>query len=330
MLWVVEVEDLYKVYPGDIRALNGVSFRVSRGEIYSILGPNGAGKTTTMKIIATLLKPTSGSVRVSGIDVASNPSSVRRIIGYVPQDLSADDELTGFENVVLQARLYGLSKGDAARKAKELLEMVGLGDAANRLVRSYSGGMRRRLELAMGLVNDPELLILDEPTLGLDVQSRLALWDYIYRLKREGNLTILMTTHYMDEADRLSDRVAIIDRGRIVIEGPPNNLKSRIGGDIIMIKISSVSGDIAGKIASVEGVLGVDLVEGNLRIKVRSAEQAMAKLLGVLGSINGQIEGISITKPTLDQVFIEYTGRMFRDEEPGDFRRQMMVWRRRR
>lgn len=330
MLWVVEVENLYKVYPGNIRALNGISFRVSRGEIYSILGPNGAGKTTTMKIIATLLKPTSGSVRVSGIDVASNPSAVRRIIGYVPQDLSADDELTGFENVVLQARLYGLSKSDAARKARELLEMVGLGDAANRLVRSYSGGMRRRLELAMGLVNDPELLILDEPTLGLDVQSRLALWEYIYRLKRERDLTILMTTHYMDEADRLSDRVAIIDRGRIVVEGPPNDLKSRIGGDIIMIKISSVSEDIAGKIASVEGVLGVDLVEGNLRIKVRSAEQAMAKLLGVLSSINGQIEGVSITKPTLDQVFIEYTGRMFRDEEPSDFRRQMMVWRRRR
>jgi len=329
-MWVVEAEDLQKIYPGGVRALNGVSFRVSRGEIYSILGPNGAGKTTTMKIIATLLKPTSGRVSVMGIDVVSEPDRVRRIIGYVPQDLSADDELTGLENVVLQARLYGIPKGEARRRALELLEMVGLRDAAGRLVKSYSGGMRRRLELAMGLVNEPELLILDEPTLGLDVQSRLGLWEYIRRLRKEKGLTILMTTHYMDEADRLSDRIAIIDRGRIVAEGTPEELKSRVGGDVIMVRASSVPGDVVEKIRSVDGVLGADLVEGNLRIKVRSAEKAMARLLSVLSSIGADVESISISKPTLDQVFIEYTGRMFRDEEPGDFRRQMMVWRRRR
>jgi ABC-2 type transport system ATP-binding protein len=329
-MWVVEVENLYKIYPGGVKALNGISFRVSKGEIYSILGPNGAGKTTTMKIIATLLKPTSGSASVMGIDVTSNPDAVRRIIGYVPQDLSADDELTGVENVILQARLYGISKGEARRRAMELLEMVGLKDAANRTVRSYSGGMRRRLELAMGLVNDPELLILDEPTLGLDVQSRLALWDYIKRLKNEGGLTILMTTHYMDEADKLSTRVAIIDRGRIVVEGSPEELKSRIGGDVIMVKVSSPLQNIIDKIRTIEGVLSVDLVENLVRIKVESAEKAMAKLLGVLSSINTSIEGISIAKPTLDQVFIEYTGRMFRDEEPSDFRKQVSVWRKRR
>jgi ABC-2 type transport system ATP-binding protein len=329
-MWVVEVENLYKIYPGGVKALNGISFRVSKGEIYSILGPNGAGKTTTMKIIATLLKPTSGSASVMGIDVTSNPDAVRRIIGYVPQDLSADDELTGVENVILQARLYGISKGEARRRAMELLEMVGLKDAANRAVRSYSGGMRRRLELAMGLVNDPELLILDEPTLGLDVQSRLALWDYIKRLKNEGGLTILMTTHYMDEADKLSTRVAIIDRGRIVVEGSPEELKSRIGGDVIMVKVSSPLQNIIDKIGTIEGVLSVDLVENLVRIKVESAEKAMAKLLGVLSSINTSIEGISIAKPTLDQVFIEYTGRMFRDEEPSDFRKQVSVWRKRR
>jgi len=329
-MWVVEVENLYKIYPGGVKALNGISFRVSKGEIYSILGPNGAGKTTTMKIIATLLKPTSGSASVMGIDVTSNPDAVRRIIGYVPQDLSADDELTGVENVILQARLYGISKGEARRRAMELLEMVGLKDAANRTVRSYSGGMRRRLELAMGLVNDPELLILDEPTLGLDVQSRLALWDYIKRLKNEGGLTILMTTHYMDEADKLSTRVAIIDRGRIVVEGSPEELKSRIGGDVIMVKVSSPLQNIINKIGTIEGVLSVDLVENLVRIKVESAEKAMAKLLGVLSSINTSIESISIAKPTLDQVFIEYTGRMFRDEEPSDFRKQVSVWRKRR
>jgi ABC-2 type transport system ATP-binding protein len=329
-MWVVEVENLYKIYPGGVKALNGISFRVSKGEIYSILGPNGAGKTTTMKIIATLLKPTSGSASVMGIDVTSNPDAVRRIIGYVPQDLSADDELTGVENVILQARLYGISKGEARRRAMELLEMVGLKDAANRTVRSYSGGMRRRLELAMGLVNDPELLILDEPTLGLDVQSRLALWDYIKRLKNEGGLTILMTTHYMDEADKLSTRVAIIDRGRIVVEGSPEELKSRIGGDVIMVKVSSPLQNIMDKIGAIEGVLSVDLVENMVRIKVESAEKAMAKLLGVLSSINTSIESISIAKPTLDQVFIEYTGRMFRDEEPSDFRKQVSVWRKRR
>ncbi len=329
-MWVVEVENLYKIYPGGVKALNGISFKVSKGEIYSILGPNGAGKTTTMKIIATLLKPTSGSASVMGIDVTSNPDAVRRIIGYVPQDLSADDELTGVENVILQARLYGISKGEARRRAMELLEMVGLKDAANRIVRSYSGGMRRRLELAMGLVNDPELLILDEPTLGLDVQSRLALWDYIERLKKERGLTILMTTHYMDEADKLSTRVAIIDRGRIVVEGSPEELKSRIGGDVIMVKLSNPPQNIIGKIRTIEGILSVDLVENIVRIKVESAEKAMARLLGILSSINTSVESISIAKPTLDQVFIEYTGRIFRDEEPGDFRKQVIVWRRRR
>jgi ABC-2 type transport system ATP-binding protein len=231
---------------------------------------------------------------------------------------------------MLQARLYGISRSDARRRALELLEMVGLSDAANRIVRSYSGGMRRRLELAMGLINNPELLILDEPTLGLDVQSRLALWDYIRMLKKENGLTIIITTHYMDEADKLSDMVAIIDHGRIVVEGSPEELKSRIGGDVIMVKISRASQEIIDRIRVVDDVLNVDLVENIIRIKVRSAEKAMARLLGTLSSINADVESISITKPTLDQVFVEYTGRVFREEEPGDFRKQVMVWRRRR
>jgi len=329
-VWAVEVEDLHKIYPGGVKALSGVSFKVSKGEVYSLLGPNGAGKTTTMKIIATLLKPTSGRVMVMGIDVASNPDSVRKIIGYVPQDLSADDELTGIENVVLQARLYGIPKDKAVRRARELLEMVGLGEAANRLVKSYSGGMRRRLELAMGLVNEPELLILDEPTLGLDVQSKLSLWEHIERLRKEKKVTILMTTHYMDEADRLSDRIAIIDRGKIVAEGSPQELKAKVGGDVIMIKISSDPLKVAEKLKMIDGVRGVDVIEGNIRIKVNVAETMLPEILKVLGSVDGKIESISITRPTLDQVFIEYTGRMFRDEEPGDFRRQMMIWRRKR
>ncbi|MEM2202857.1 MAG: ATP-binding cassette domain-containing protein [Sulfolobales archaeon] len=329
-MWAVEVEDLHKIYPGGVKALSGVSFKVSKGEVYSLLGPNGAGKTTTMKIIATLLKPTSGRVMVMGIDVASNPDSVRKIIGYVPQDLSADDELTGIENVVLQARLYGIPKDKAVRRARELLEMVGLGEAANRLVKSYSGGMRRRLELAMGLVNEPELLILDEPTLGLDVQSKLSLWEHIERLRKEKKVTILMTTHYMDEADRLSDRIAIIDRGKIVAEGSPQELKAKVGGDVIMIKISSDPLKVAEKLKMIDGVRGVDVIEGNIRIKVNVAETMLPEILKVLGSVDGKIESISITRPTLDQVFIEYTGRMFRDEEPGDFRRQMMIWRRKR
>jgi|GEM_PF-1134098 len=218
-----------------------------------------------MKIIATLLKPTSGRVSVMGLDVTTKPDSVRRIIGYVPQDLSADDELTGIENVMLQARLYGISRSDARRRALELLEMIGLSDAANRIVRSYSGGTRRRLELAMGLINNPELLILDEPTLGLDVQSRLALWDYIKMLKKENGLTIIITTHYMDEADKLSDMVAIIDHGRIVVEGSPEELKSRIGGDVIMVKISRASQEIIDRIRVVDDVLNVDLVKNIIR-----------------------------------------------------------------
>lgn len=327
----VAVEDLHKVYPGGVRAVDGISFRVGRGEIYTLLGPNGAGKTTTMKIIATLLKPTRGRVEIMGIDVVREPAKARRVIGYVPQDLSADDELTGMENVVLQARLYGMGRRDAEKRASQLLKMVGLGEAANRVVRSYSGGMRRRLELAMGLVNEPELLIMDEPTVGLDVQSRLGIWEYIRKLGKQEGLTILLTTHYMDEADRLSSRVAIIDRGRIVAEGSPEELKSRIGGDIITVKLSSTpSEELLDTVRGLEGVISADVVEKSLRIKTRSSTETLARLVNTLNSLADGVESISITKATLDQVFVEYTGKMFRDEEEGDFSRQMMIWRWRR
>ncbi len=328
---VVEVENLVKIYPGGVRAVDNISFKVRKGEIYSLLGPNGAGKTTTMKIITTLLKPTSGMVNVGGYSVIEEPQKVRKIIGYVPQDLSADDELTGLENMMLQARLYGYSKSEARRRSIELLEMVGLKEAADKLVKTYSGGMRRRLELAMGLVNEPEVLILDEPTLGLDVQSRIHIWDYIRRIIRENSITVIMTTHYMEEADSLSDRVAIIDRGKIVVEGTPEELKSRISGEIILIYTENEADkQVMDKISTLKDVIDVDKIDKVIRIKVNSIASTINKILNLIEREKVGVKSISIEKPTLEQVFIEYTGRMFRDEEPVDSRRMIAIWRRRR
>lgn len=321
-------DGLVVVYRGGVRALDGLDLQVGEGELFALVGPNGAGKTTAIRVFTTLLKPTRGRALVAGIDVSERPGEVRKRIGYVPQNLSADDELTGLENMLLQCRLYGLSGGEARRRSLGLLELVGLREAADRVVAGYSGGMRRRLELAMGLVHTPEILFLDEPTLGLDVQSRLQIWDYIRRLQAEEGITVLFTTHYMDEADRLSGRVGIIDRGKIVALGTPEELKSRLGGDVVVLKSYGPGLDEA--LRELECVKRFDVVDGLYRVKVENGEEALPRLLRKLSERGLTVAQVSLIKPSLDQVFVELTGREYREEEPPDYVGLMAVRRRRR
>jgi len=311
----IETVNLVKIYKGGVKALQGVSFCAKKGEIYGLLGPNGAGKTTTVKILSTLIKPTSGTARILGHDVVQESGTVRRLIGVVPQDLTSDDEMTGFENVYIHARLYGLGRKEAEEKAWEVLEFMGLTEAANRKTITYSGGMRKRLEIAMSLVHDPQVLFLDEPTLGLDVQSRRHLWDLILSLKKQGK-TILLTTHYMEEADYLSDRVGIIDMGRIVAEGTPEELKRRLGGDRIHIRpVDPAQAQVIGQTLESAGFTVV-LENGEVIVKVPKAEEALLSIARIIEKFN--IADIRISKPNLEEVFLELTGRRLRDEESLD------------
>ncbi len=322
----VEALNLVKVYPNGVRAVNGVSFCIRRGEIFSLLGPNGAGKTTTVRMLSTLIKPTSGDATILGSSVVKEPYKVRKVVGVVPQDLTSDDEMTGWDNVYFQARLYGLKGEEAVESTRKALEFMGLLEVAKRKVSTYSGGMRRRLEIAMSLVHEPEILYLDEPTLGLDVQSRRHLWDLIRRLKREGK-TILLTTHYMEEAEELSDRVAIIDYGKIIAEGPPRDLISKLGGDRIHLIIDDTkkAADLANELAS----LGwrARSVGNEVIVTVREAAKALPELAGFLG----RVREVKVVKPNLEEVFLELTGRRLRDEEPVDsFKYRVMTRRLRR
>ncbi|MCE4600024.1 MAG: ATP-binding cassette domain-containing protein [Desulfurococcales archaeon] len=322
----VEARELVKVYPNGVRAVDGVSFCIRKGEIFSLLGPNGAGKTTTVRMLSTLIKPTSGDARILGYSVVREANKVRRVIGIVPQDLTSDDEMTGWDNVYIQARLYGYRGREAEERTRNALKFMDLLDVANRRVATYSGGMRRRLEIAMSLVHSPEVLYLDEPTLGLDVQSRRHLWSLINQLKSEG-ITILLTTHYMEEADYLSDRVAIIDHGRIIAEGTPEELKARLGGERIHLELDSEdkAKELAGTLA--ENGWSVKTVNSTVIVTVSNAARAIPELASYIGLARE----VKIVKPNLEEVFIELTGRRLRDEEPIDaFRYRVMARRVRR
>ncbi|MCE4626896.1 MAG: ATP-binding cassette domain-containing protein [Desulfurococcales archaeon] len=322
----VEAENLVKIYSGNVKAVDNVSFCIKRGEIYSLLGPNGAGKTTTVKMLSTLLKPTSGDARVLGHSIVKEPNKVRRIIGIVPQELTSDDEMTGWDNVYIQAKLYGYTRSEAEKRTREALEFMDLLDVANRKVSTYSGGMRRRLEIAMSLVHQPEILYMDEPTLGLDVQSRRHLWNLITQLKKEG-ITILLTTHYMEEAESLSDRVAIIDHGRIIAEGTPAELTSKLGGERIhlIMKSNNEAEQLANRLSGLG--FNVKVFNETLVVTVSNAAKAIPELAPYLSNV---VE-VRITRPNLEEVFLELTGRRLRDEEPIDsFRYRVMTRRLRR
>jgi ABC-2 type transport system ATP-binding protein len=294
-----------------------ISFHVTNGEIFGFLGPNGAGKTTTIKMLNTLASITEGRATVAGHDVARDPGAVRKSIGVVPQELTADDELTGTENMLLMARLHHVKGGEAKEKTASLLKLVDLDGAAGRKVRTYSGGMRRRLQLVMGLLHEPQVLFLDEPTLGLDVQTRSTMWDYIKALNRDRGLTVFMTTHYLEEADSLCSRIAIIDKGTIRVSGSPAELKETLGGDIVTLTLSDGTEDLTGFFRGIEGVKEVTRSGEVYRIKLPKTEKALPAIVaGVVGK-DLQIKDISFSKPTLDQVFLEVAGKSMRDEEAG-------------
>jgi ABC-2 type transport system ATP-binding protein len=311
---IVKVKDLSKAF-GQLRAVDGISFEVRQGEIFGFLGPNGAGKSTTINMLTTLLPPTSGTAEVCGFDVHKHPNDVRASVGVVPQDYTADEDMTGYENIILCADLYGIPRSDSRRHANELLQLVELQDAAKRKVSTYSGGMRRRLELACGLINYPRLLFLDEPTLGLDVQTRAAVWQYIRNLKRDYKMTLFLTTHYLEEADNLCDRVAIIDHGHIVKIGTPEELKAGVGGDVIVVGVKEPEPDISEEIAKVGLVKTVTKTGNDYRIKADSGEEASPAIIDLIRSKGLHVSKISLTKPTLDEAYLELTGRTLREEE---------------
>jgi ABC-2 type transport system ATP-binding protein len=311
---IVEVTNLSKAF-AKLQAVDNVSFEVKEGEIFGFLGPNGAGKTTTINMLTTLLRPSSGNAQVCGYDVHTNANEVRRNVGVVPQEYTADEDMSGHNNIILCADLYGLPRSDSEPHAEELLKLVELQDAANRKVSTYSGGMRRRLELACGLINYPKLLFLDEPTLGLDVQTRAAVWKYIRMLKEEYHMTLFLTTHYLEEADALCDRIAIIDHGHIVRIGTPDELKASIGGDVIVVGVRELAPDISSEIANIQLVKDVKKNNGIYRIKAERGEEATPEIMDLIRSRGLHVTRISLTKPTLDEAYLEYTGHSMREEE---------------
>jgi ABC-2 type transport system ATP-binding protein len=271
MMSAIVTDGLTKVFNGLV-AVDHVSFEVKEGEIFGFLGPNGAGKTTTINMLTTVLKPTEGRAEVMGYDIVSEANKVRESIGVVPQEYTADEDLTGYENVLLCADLYGIPREISKKRAIELLELVDLLPFKDKRVETYSGGMRRRLELACGLVNRPKLLFLDEPTLGLDVQTRFSIWEYIKRLKSESDMTIFLTTHYLEEADTLCDRVAIIDHGKILTVGSPEELKRGLGGDVLTVRVDSTA-DLTSILSELEGILEVRKVNDSYLVRPRTGRQ---------------------------------------------------------
>ncbi|MFD3910322.1 ATP-binding cassette domain-containing protein [Streptomyces sp. NPDC058603] len=314
---VVRADDLVKTYPGGVTALNGLGLTVEAGTVLGLLGPNGAGKSTTVKILTTLARPDSGTATVAGHDVLRHPGRVRRAIGVVAQKSGADPAATGRENLVLQGRLYGLRGAELNRRVDELLDRFALTDAARRLVKGYSGGMRRRLDVALGLVHRPEVLFLDEPTTGLDPEARTAMWDEITRLSGDEGLTILLTTHYLEEADRLAERIAIVDRGRIVVEGTPDALKGELRGDAVHLELRA-DGDRAALTGVLAGLAGLhDLAVDGRRVSVRADDGAAAVpvLLAALERAGASVAAATVARPSLDDVYLRYAGRRFSEAE---------------
>lgn len=326
---VIETNSLTKRF-GTLVAVDHVSFSVEEGEIFGFLGPNGAGKTTTINMLTTLMSPTEGSAKVGGFDVEKQDDKVREIVGLVPQDITVDDDLTGMENMILQTKLYHVPTKVAKERIREVLNLVGLTDAANRKVETYSGGMRKLLELAEGLIHYPKVLFLDEPTLGLDVQTRVVVWDYIKKLRKERGITMFLTTHYMEEADLLCDRIAIIDHGKIVALDTPQNLKDSLGGDIIELEFDQSSVDNTKTLSSLSQVKDVKKIGDVYRIKVSNGEEALPKIMENVLKNNLRISKVSFVKPTLDQVYLEYTGRSLRETqvETAEMWRRMRTLRR--
>ena len=314
---MIEVEGLTKTYPPSSKVVDGVSFRVGEGEVFSLLGPNGAGKTTTIRMLTTLTSITEGKAKVGGRDLARDPGGVRSLIGVVPQEVALDNELKGIENLLLAAKLHHVPNDLARRRATELLRLVELDGSMGNRVNTYSGGMKRRLQLITALIHQPRVLFLDEPTVGLDIQTRTKIWDYIKRL-RENGLTIFMTTHYLEEADKLSDTVAIMDHGVIKVSGSPADLKESLHGDILTVSVEDGGDELTEFFRSVPNVIEVTRTDNLYRLKLPKVESALPAIIAGIASKDLMITETSFSKPTLDQVFLEVTGRSMRDaQEPN-------------
>ncbi len=324
----IEVRNLTKVFNG-FTAVDDISFEVKQGEIFGLLGPNGAGKTTTIHMLSTLLTPTSGYAKVCGYDIVKERSEVRRSIGIVFQEPALDNKLTGRENLEFHAMLYGMNKAKRKRRIEEVLELVELKDRADVLVEKYSGGMKRRLEIARGLIHKPKILFLDEPTLGLDAQTRRHIWEYIKRLRKENNITIILTTHYMEEADHLCDRVAIIDHGKIIAIDTPKNLKDRLGGDVITFELEGDIREFLNEINKLNFVKSVKEHNGKLTITVEQGEKRIPKLINLAQKMSISVSSVSLHKPSLEDVFLHFTGRTIREKEASQRERNLMSARRR-
>jgi ABC-2 type transport system ATP-binding protein len=319
---VIEVAGLVKEYPGGTRALDGIDVAIGAGEFFGFLGPNGAGKTTTIRILATLIPPTAGRAFVAGLDVVRYPADVRRRVGFAMQTVAIDVMATGRENLELIGRLHRVPGAELRRRVDELLELMSLTEVSRKLAGTYSGGMKRRLDLASALVHRPEVLFLDEPTEGLDPQSRTALWEELERVNRAGT-TMFLTTHYMEEADRLCGRLGIIDHGRIVASGSPEQLKRSVGSDTVTLRLESDGTDTLGRaqaaverlVADFTPVLGVERTPTGISLSVADAEAAIPGLLHRLDGAEVVIGGLSMDKPSLDDSFLHFTGRRIRAEE---------------
>jgi len=313
----IVVEELRKRYK-DVQALDGVSFAVREGEVFGLLGPNGAGKSTTVRTLATLTQPDSGRALVAGEDVVRNPNRVRSSIGYVAQDSGVDWEATGRENLMLQGRIQGLAGAPLRSRVGELLELVGLTEAADRIARGYSGGMKRRLDIAIGLVHRPRVLFLDEPTTGLDPEARAAMWVEVERLAAQESLTILLTTHYLEEADRLAERVAIVSRGKIVVEGTPEELKANLRGELVTVELVDLDGRLGEAVGIVAALDGASEVSGDgqhVRARVPNGAQAIPTILSTLDGRGFGVASVTTARPSLDDVYLHYTGRDFATED---------------
>lgn len=319
LLYTIETRSLSKIYGRELKAVDEISIKVEDREIFGFLGPNGAGKSTTIMILTTLLKPTSGKAYVAGFDVVAQAKKVRQNIGYVQQETTVDEYLTGRENLELQARLNHIPKDLMKNRIDEILNIVELSDRQRDEVATYSGGMRKRLDIAGGLLHRPKVLFLDEPTLGLDIQTRYKIWEYIKKIHAEHGITIFLTTHYMEEADRLCDNISIIDYGKIKVTGSPRSLKNALGNEVVVFSVDSTLKleSLVSELKKNPLVQSITTNGDEVTVFSSSIDQMMPKVLETSGNLGIKIDSMSLTRPTLDDVFLSYTGRELRDESGG-------------